>query len=68
MGLKENFRKARKSKKMKYAAIGETIGMSAQTLANTLSRDNMRTDTAQKIADALGCDLVLIDKKTGEIF
>ena len=68
MGLKENFRKARKSKKMKYASIGEIIGMSAQTLANTISRDNMRTDTAQKIADALGCDLVLIDKKTGEIF
>lgn len=68
MGVKEKIRRAARRKKETYKSISEKLGMPLQSYANLLARDRMTVDKAQQIADALGCDVVFLDRETGEIF
>lgn len=68
MGVKEKIRRAARQKKETYASISLKLGMPLQSYANRLSRGKMSFDYVEKIADALGCDVVFLDRETGEIF
>lgn len=68
MYIKEIIRRAAKYKKKSYADMARALGITPQTYANTLSRGNLQAATIEKIADVLGCDLVLVDRETGNAF
>jgi transcriptional regulator with XRE-family HTH domain len=68
MYIKEIIRRAAKYKKKSYADMARALGITPQTYANTLSRGNFQAETIEKIADVLGCDLVFVDRATGNAF
>jgi len=68
MGAKEKIRRAARRKKETYESIAKKLKMPLQSYANRLARDKMSFDYAEKVADALGCDVVFLDRETGEIF
>lgn len=41
---------------------------SPQTIYNMLSRDNMKFETVENMAEILGCEIVFRDKETGKIY
>lgn len=55
-------------KNVKISQLAETLGDNRQTLANTLQYNKMSLNKFADIADALGCDVVAIDRETGEMF
>jgi len=68
MSIKGIMQTAAKRKKKKYDDIAAILGISRQTYANTLSRGNMNARTVEKVADFLDCDIVFIDRKTGDVY
>ena len=68
MGAKEKIRRAARRKKETYESIAKKLKMPLQSYANRLARDRMSFDYAEKVADALGCDIVFLDRETGEIY
>lgn len=68
MGVKEKIRRAARRKKETYASISLKLGMPLQSYANRLSRGKMSFDYVERIADVLGCDVVFLDRETGEIY
>lgn len=47
--------------------VSKKMGGPATRLDNMIRRGSIpRLDTAARIADACGCDLVLVDRETGE--
>lgn len=55
-------------KNVKISQLAEMLGDNRQTLANTLQYNKMSLNKFADIADALGCDVVAIDRETGEMF
>lgn len=49
-------------------SLAETLGKATQTFYNMLQRDVMKYSEVEKIADALGCDVVFKDRETGKEF
>lgn len=68
MGAKEKIRRAARRKKETYESIAKKLKMPLQSYANRLARNKMSFDYVEKVADALGCDVVFLDRETGEIF
>lgn len=68
MSVKKQIKKALVSRQMTQQELAEKLGKPYGTVRNALSRDNMRASTLEEYADALGCDVVLIDRETGEIY
>lgn len=68
MGASEHITKALKAKKIKKNKLAEMIGKTPRTVYNTLDRDAMTYTMVELYADALGCDVVLRDRETGEIY
>lgn len=62
------FKKVLIDRDMTQADLAQVLGLSFNTVRNTLYKDNMKFDTMVKWADVLGCDVVLIDRDTGEIY
>lgn len=48
--------------------FAEMLGKPEGTVRNTLVKDNMTISILEEYANALGCDVVLIDRETGEIY
>lgn len=61
-------KKAMKQKKVTQIKLAEMLGKPFPTVRNTLVFDNMKMNTLEEYADALGCDVVLLDRETGEIY
>ena len=55
-------------KNIKISKLAEMLGDNRQTLANTLQYNKMTLNKFAEIADALGCDVLLADRDTGETF
>lgn len=55
-------------KNIKISTLAEMLGDNRRTLANTLQYNKMTLNKFAEIADALGCDIVLTDRETGETF
>lgn len=68
MGASDKLKAVMKHKHIKQAELAEKTGKDPQVLRNMLYRDNMTYATIEQLADALGCDVVLIDRKTRKQF
>ena len=67
-GIAKPLKKAMIDKEIKQKEIADILGVSKQTLYNSLSNDNLTFRRAAAIADILNCDIVLIDRETGKIY
>ena len=68
MGASDKLKAVMKHKHIKQTQLAEITGKDLQALRNMLYRDNMTYATIEQLADALGCDVVLIDRKTRKQF
>lgn len=68
MGSRIKIRKALLSKGMTQIQLAEKLGRPVGTVRNNLSNDNLKVTTLEEYADALGCDVVLRDRETGELY
>lgn len=68
MGASKKLKKAMIDKKVTQVTLAEMTGKNLQALRNMFYRDNMTYATIEQLADALGCDVVLQDRETGEIY
>lgn len=57
-----------KHKRITQHKLAETLGKPYNTVRNTLYGSNMKIETLTEMADALGCDVVLRDRKTGKLY
>ena len=68
MGLAKNIKKCLIDKDMKVSELAEKIRLDPKVLSVKLSRDSLSGKSLDTIADALDCDIKLIDRSTGKIF
>lgn len=59
---------AMRAKKITQPDIAEHTGTSLSTVRKIMAKSNINTDTLLAYADVLGCDVVLIDRETGDIY
>ncbi len=68
MGASRQLKAIMAYKKITTVKTAEDLGKATQTLYNMLQRDTMKYSEVEKIADALGCDIVFKDRETGKEF
>ena len=68
MGSTQMLKSVMKRKKITQFALAEMLDKPYNTVRNTLVADNMKMKSLEEYADALGCDVVLLDRGTGEIY
>lgn len=68
MGLSKNIKIALLEKNLKVSDLADKIGLDSNVLSVKLSRDSLSGKSLDTIADALDCDVKLVDRKTGKIF
>jgi hypothetical protein len=68
MSASKNIKVVLTKKNIKPGAVADALGVDRQVFYNKLSRDTMKYNDVEKIADALGCDIVFKDKQTNEIY
>lgn len=68
MGASKHIKTAMIDKGIKAGTLAEKLGELPQTFYNKLSRDALRWGEAEKIANALNCDIVLRDRETGKTY
>lgn len=68
MGASKQIKQVMIEKNIKVGELAEKIGMKPQPLSNKLFRDTMSYTDVEKIANALGCDVKIVDRSTGKEF
>lgn len=68
MGASKKIKQVMIEKNIKVSELAEKIGMKSQPLSTKLYRDAMSFSDVEKIADALGCDVKIIDRGSGKEF
>lgn len=68
MGASTLIKSAMLHKGVKVGQLAELIGMTPQALSVKLNRDTMTYSSLEKMAAALGCDIVLQDQVTKKIY
>ena len=69
MDIKTLIKQIMVRKHIKISNLAQICEANPRTLSNLLaSKNSMRLDKLEQIADALDCDIVLQDKNTGEIY
>lgn len=68
MGSTQMLKSVMKRKKITQFTLAELLGKPYNTVRNTLVADNMKMENFKEYADVLGCDVVLFDRETGEIY
>lgn len=69
MGASKHIKIAMTDKNIKPGAVAAVLGYDdKQVFYNKISRDTMKFDDVEKIADVLGCDVVLIDRITKKVY
>lgn len=68
MGAAVHIKAAMLYKGVKQKEFSKDIGKDSQVFYNMLSRDTFRWAEVEKIADALGCDVMLVDRVTGKTY
>ncbi len=61
-------KKAMKQKHIQQQELADKTDRKLQTVRNTFHRGNMTCAVIEQYADIVGCDVVLRDRETGEIF
>lgn len=68
MGASKQIKQVLLEKNIKVAVLAEKIGMKPSALSTKLYRDKMSYSDVLEMADALECDVKLVDRKTGKTF
>lgn len=68
MGASGKIKRILKDRGMKQSEVAEAVGKSTQQVANFLYRDNQLYSTVEKWLDAIDCDIVFVDRKTGKTY
>ena len=68
MGATIHIKTALTAKDKKIKDLAAAIEKPEQSLYNQLTRDTWKFAEVEKIAGVLGCEVVLRDKETGQIF
>ena len=68
MGAAIHIKGAMLYKGVQQKEFAKSIGRLPQTFYNMMNRDAFRFTEVEAIADALGCDVVLKDRITGQTF
>lgn len=68
MGIAKNIKIAMLDKGIKTSDLSALIGLDSNVLSVKLSRDNLNNSSMEQIANALECDICLVDRKTGKIY
>lgn len=68
MGIAKSIKVAMVDKGIRAKELAEKSGLQTHNVYNSLNKDNMTFERASLLADALGCEIVLIDKETGKIY
>lgn len=68
MGAAKHIKIAMANKDIKPGEVAERLNMPPQTFYNKLSRDTMKYADVETIADAIGCDVRLVDRSSGDLY
>lgn len=68
MGISDIIKDILVDKDMTIAEFAEVLGNKPRTIYNMLYKNSIHYATAERWADALGCDIVFVDRETGEIY
>lgn len=68
MGLSKNIKMALLDKELKTSDLAKLLNIDVKVLSVKLSRDNLNAKSLESIANALNCDIKLVDRQTGKIF
>ena len=68
MRFKDKFKALLADKGESITSFAELQGLSRQTVANILCRDNLRYNTLESWLNTLDADIAFIDRKTGKIY
>ena len=68
MGASKKLKMLMVDKEITQKELAEMLGKTLNNVRNTLYKDNFRMETLEAWADALGCDVVLRDRKTGKLY
>lgn len=62
MGAREHIKRALSIKGLTVKGLAERLDIPYQTMRNRLSRDKMTFDGVERIADAIDCEVVFVEK------
>jgi len=70
MGASKHIKMALIDKNKTIKELNEMRGgeQPLQSLYNQINRDSWRFADVEKLADLLGCDVVLVDRQTGKLY
>ena len=68
MGAVDHLKIAMAAKHIKGVTLATLMDCPTQSLYNKFNRDTMKFKEVEKIADLLGCDVVLRDRTNGNIY
>lgn len=68
MGFAKNIKMAMLDKGIKVSDLAEKLETDSKVLSVKLSRDNLTGKSVEEIADALNCDVRIVDRQTGKIY
>ena len=68
MGSSKKIKKILIDKGLTQAQFAELIGKDAQQVRNSLYKDNANYATIEKWLDAIDCEIVFRDKKSGRLY
>ena len=68
MGFAKNIKMAMIDKGIKVSDLAEKLETDSKVLSVKLSRDNLTGKSVEEIADALNCDVRIVDRQTGKIY
>lgn len=60
-------RSAMKERGMKQIELAEKMGMLQSGLSNSINRKHISVDVFKTILDAMGYDVAVVDRQTGEV-
>ena len=68
MGFAKNIKMAMLDKGIKVSDLAAKLETDSKVLSVKLSRDNLTGKSVEEIADALNCDVRIVDRQTGKIY
>ena len=68
MGATKHIKRVMFEKEYKTADLAQKINKPLQSVYNQLGRDTWKFSEVETVADALGCDVVFIDRQTKNIY
>lgn len=68
MGASEHIKAALKANRITQDELAKRVDKPTQTVYNMMFRDTMKFNMVETYADAIGCDVVLRDRETGECY